>query len=114
MPRTAGGEGFLTELLPGLLTRANTTDLTGTRHLRASDGPLEWFIDLDNCGLATPEQRKSDTSHPRDPIRPTALNHQPLSLESGRDRLPGPSVAMARAQAIGNAHGNDDAETSGP
>ncbi len=58
----AGVEEFLTEFLPGLLTHANPVDLNGTLHLHATDGPLEWFVDLDKSGSATPEHRKGDTA----------------------------------------------------
>jgi uncharacterized protein (TIGR03083 family) len=58
----AGVEEFLTEFLPGLLARAEAIELTGTVHLHATDGPLEWFIDLDNAGSATQEHRKADTA----------------------------------------------------
>jgi uncharacterized protein (TIGR03083 family) len=59
---TAGVDEFLTEFLPGLLARRDTAGFTGTLHLNATDGPLEWFIDLDNAGLATREHRHSDTA----------------------------------------------------
>ena len=45
----AGVGEFLTEFLPGLLTRADPAEPAGTLHLHATDGPLEWFIDLDNA-----------------------------------------------------------------
>jgi uncharacterized protein (TIGR03083 family) len=57
-----GVQEYLTEFLPGLLARANTIDLTGTLHLHATDGPLEWFIDLDTAATATQEHRKGDTA----------------------------------------------------
>ena len=80
---TAGIEEFLTEFLPGLLTRANTVELTGTLHLHATDGPLEWFIDLDNSGLATQEHRKGDTAirGTRSDLLLWLTNRQPPNLE---------------------------------
>lgn len=57
-----GVEEFLTEFLPGLLTRTDTLDLTGTPHLHATDGALEWFLDLDTPGSATQRHRKADTA----------------------------------------------------
>jgi uncharacterized protein (TIGR03083 family) len=57
-----GIEEFLTEFLPGLLARPGTVEVTGTLHLHATDGPLEWFIDLDDTGTATQEHRKADTA----------------------------------------------------
>jgi hypothetical protein len=43
----AGIEEFLTEFLPGLLAGDGVEGLTGTLHLHATDGPSEWWIDLD-------------------------------------------------------------------
>lgn len=62
-----GIEEFLTEFLPGLLTRAagsgsTATGLTGTLHLHATDGATEWFIDLDDPARTAPEHRKADTA----------------------------------------------------
>lgn len=59
---SAGVEEFLTEFLPGLLSRADTSALSGTLHMHATDGQLEWFIDLDHAGSASPEHRKADTA----------------------------------------------------
>jgi hypothetical protein len=58
----AGIEEFITEFLPGLLARAAGEDLKGTLHLHATDGQLEWWIDLDACGAAVPEHAKADTA----------------------------------------------------
>jgi uncharacterized protein (TIGR03083 family) len=43
----AGTEEFLTEFLPGLLGQPEADQPTGTLHLHATDGPSEWWIDLD-------------------------------------------------------------------
>jgi len=58
----AGIEEFITEFLPGLLARATGEELKGTLHLHATDGQLEWWIDLDACGAAVPEHAKADTA----------------------------------------------------
>lgn len=59
----AGVEEFLTEFLPGLLERTGPTNsLTGTLHLHATDGPSEWFVDLDHPEVTTPVHRKADTA----------------------------------------------------
>jgi uncharacterized protein (TIGR03083 family) len=58
----AGIEEFITEFLPGLLTRAVDADLKGTLHLHATDGPVEWWIDLDASGAAMPQHAKADTA----------------------------------------------------
>lgn len=58
----AGIEEYVTEFLPGLLTRTDTVGLSGTVHLHAIDSPLEWTIDLDNSGVAVREHRKATTA----------------------------------------------------
>jgi hypothetical protein len=58
----AGIEEFITEFLPGLLTQAPGADLKGTLHLHATDGPVEWWIDLDASGAAMPQHAKADTA----------------------------------------------------
>jgi hypothetical protein len=58
----AGIEEFITEFLPGLLAKAVDEDLKGTLHLHATDGPVEWWIDLDASGAARPEHAKADTA----------------------------------------------------
>ena len=58
----AGTEEFIIEFLPGLLTRAGTDSLSGTLHLHATDGPTEWWIDLNHDGLARRERAKADTA----------------------------------------------------
>jgi len=58
----AGVEEFVVEFLPGLLDGEGVKGLGGTLHLHATDGPLEWWIDLDNAGAARPEHAKADTA----------------------------------------------------
>jgi uncharacterized protein (TIGR03083 family) len=58
----AGIAEFITEFLPGLLAQAVDADLKGTLHLHATDGPVEWWIDLDAAGAAMPQHAKADTA----------------------------------------------------
>lgn len=62
----AGIEEYVTELLPGVLTRAGADGgerPTGTLHLHATDGDVEWWVDLDDPGAAArPEHAKADTA----------------------------------------------------
>lgn len=58
----AGVEEFVVEFLPGLLDSEAVAGLVGTLHLHATDGPLEWWVDLDNAGAARPEHAKADTA----------------------------------------------------
>jgi uncharacterized protein (TIGR03083 family) len=60
----AGIEEFLTEFLPGLLARPEAGGLAGTLHLHATDGPSEWWVDLDARAGATavPGHAKADTA----------------------------------------------------
>lgn len=60
----AGIEEFLTEFLPRLLAQPELKGLTGTLHLHATDGPSEWFVDLDAGAdaIAIPEHAKADTA----------------------------------------------------
>lgn len=60
----AGIEEFLTEFLPGLLAQPEVDGLTGTLHLHATDGPSEWWVDLDARADATavPGHAKTDTA----------------------------------------------------
>jgi hypothetical protein len=58
----AGIEEFITEFLPGLLAQAASEELQGTLHLHATDGPVEWWIDLDASGAARPQHAKADTA----------------------------------------------------
>ena len=79
----AGVEEFLTEFLPGLLTRTDTVELVGTLHLHASDGPLEWSIDLENSGSAIQEHREADTAirGTRSDLLLWLTNRQPSNLD---------------------------------
>ena len=58
----AGIEEFVTEFLPGLLARAVGVGLKGTLHLHATDGPVEWWMNLDAGGAAMPQHAKADTA----------------------------------------------------
>jgi uncharacterized protein (TIGR03083 family) len=58
----AGIEEFVIEFLPGLLTHVGIETLSGTLHLHATDGPTEWWIDLNHDGLARREHAKADTA----------------------------------------------------
>ena len=60
----AGVEEFLTEFLPGLLAQPEVSGITGTLHLHATDGPSEWWVDLDARADATavPGHAKADTA----------------------------------------------------
>jgi uncharacterized protein (TIGR03083 family) len=59
---TAGIEEFILEFLPGLLGQEGVVGLTGTLHLHATDGPTEWWIDLNARGSARPEHARADTA----------------------------------------------------
>jgi uncharacterized protein (TIGR03083 family) len=58
----AGIEEFVVEFLPGLLAQPAREGIGGTLHLHATDGPVEWHIDLDAGGTATKEHAKADTA----------------------------------------------------
>jgi len=58
----AGIEEFLVEFLPGLLAQEDVDGITGTLHLHALDGPVEWWIDLDDGGKAIRQHAKADTA----------------------------------------------------
>jgi uncharacterized protein (TIGR03083 family) len=58
----AGIEEFLIEFLPGLLTQVGIDTPSGTLHLHATDGPTEWWIDLNDDGSARREHAKADTA----------------------------------------------------
>jgi len=58
----AGIEEFITEFLPGLLAQADDAELKGSLHVHATDGPVEWWIDLDASGAAMPQHAKADTA----------------------------------------------------
>jgi hypothetical protein len=50
----SGIEEFVTEFLPGLLSGEGGEHLTGVLHLRASDAPAEWWIDLNAAASVNP------------------------------------------------------------
>ena len=58
----AGIEEFIIEFLPGLLTHDGIHNLNGTLHLHATDGPSEWWIDLNQSSSARPKHAKADTA----------------------------------------------------
>ncbi|HEY3843936.1 MAG TPA: maleylpyruvate isomerase family mycothiol-dependent enzyme [Acidimicrobiales bacterium] len=58
----AGIEEFVVEFLPGLLAREGVEGLGGTLHLHGSDGPAEWWIDLDTQGSVLPDYPEADTT----------------------------------------------------
>jgi uncharacterized protein (TIGR03083 family) len=60
----AGIQEFLIEFLPGLLAQETVENLTGTLHLHATDGPSEWWIDLDARAdaVAVAGHAKADTA----------------------------------------------------
>jgi hypothetical protein len=60
----AGIEEFLTEFLPGLLAQPEVGSLTGTLHLHATDGPSQWWVDLDASAeaAAVPGHARADTA----------------------------------------------------
>jgi uncharacterized protein (TIGR03083 family) len=59
-----GIEEYLTEFLPGLLAQPEVGGLTGTLHLHATDGPSEWWVDLDARAeaAAVPGHARADTA----------------------------------------------------
>jgi hypothetical protein len=59
---SAGTDEFVIEFLPGLLAKGNVKGVEGTLHLHATDGPTEWWIDLDTEGQALAEHAKADTA----------------------------------------------------
>ncbi|MGH9129834.1 MAG: maleylpyruvate isomerase family mycothiol-dependent enzyme [Acidimicrobiales bacterium] len=59
---TAGIEEFIVEFLPGLLGPEGIEGLNGTLHLHATDGPVEWWIDLGQVESARPVHAKADTA----------------------------------------------------
>ncbi len=58
----AGIEEFVVEFLPGLLTQNGIEGLHGALNLHATDGPVEWWIGLDQGGSARPQHAKADTA----------------------------------------------------
>ena len=59
----AGIEEFVTEFLPGLLAQPDASGLAGTLHLHATDGPSEWWVDLDaRADAAVTGHARADTA----------------------------------------------------
>jgi hypothetical protein len=58
----AGIEEFMVEFLPGMLAREASGELAGTLHLHATDGPAEWWIDLQAGTPAVPGHLRADTA----------------------------------------------------
>jgi uncharacterized protein (TIGR03083 family) len=58
----AGIEEFVVEFLPGLVAQEGVEGLAGTFHLRATDEPEEWWIDLDADGSMLPRHTTADTA----------------------------------------------------
>ena len=59
----AGIEEFVTEFLPGLLAQPDPSGLAGTLHLHATDGPSEWWADLDaRADAAVTGHARADTA----------------------------------------------------
>jgi hypothetical protein len=58
----AGIGEFLIDFLPPLLAVDGLEDMAGTLHLHATDGPVEWLVDLGAGGVAVPEHAKADTA----------------------------------------------------
>ena len=88
------------EFLPGLLAQETTGELSGTLHLHATDGPTEWWIDLEAAAPAVSGHIKADTA-----VRGTRSDlllwltnrRSPESLEVlGREELLGPWTRLRR------------------
>lgn len=58
----AGIEEFMVEFLPALLKADGQEQPTGTLHLHATDGPLDWWLDLSNPNSARPMAAPADTA----------------------------------------------------
>jgi hypothetical protein len=58
----AGIGEYLIYFLPRLLAQDGLEDWTGTLHLHATDGPVEWLVDLGAGGAAVPGHAKADTA----------------------------------------------------
>ena len=97
----AGVEEFVLEFLPGLLTQVGFDTLSGTLHLHGTDGPTEWWIDLNHDGLARREHARPDTAlrGTRSDLLLWLTNRQPPKLS--------PCSGSAESSSIGV---NSDAE----
>ena len=58
----AGIEEFMIEFLPGMLAQETAGGLGGTLHLHATNGPAEWWIDLEAARPAVSGHIKADTA----------------------------------------------------
>jgi hypothetical protein len=58
----AGIEEFIVEFLPGLVAQEGVEGIGGTLCLQATDGPEDWWIDLDCGGQACAEHKQADTT----------------------------------------------------
>lgn len=58
----AGIGEYLVHFLPRLLAQDGLEEWTGTLHLHATDGEVEWLIDLGAGGAAVPGHAKADTA----------------------------------------------------
>ncbi|MBO0692768.1 MAG: maleylpyruvate isomerase N-terminal domain-containing protein [Acidimicrobiaceae bacterium] len=59
---SAGIGEYLIHFLPRLLAQDGLEDWTGTLHLHATDGEVEWLVDLGAGGVAVPGHAKADTA----------------------------------------------------
>src|SRR5260370_5684223 len=58
----AGIEEFMIEFLPGILAQEAIEELSGTLHLHATDGPTEWWIDINTAAPAVSGDVNADTA----------------------------------------------------
>jgi uncharacterized protein (TIGR03083 family) len=89
-----GVEEFMTEFLPGLLSQESTGALGGTLHLHATDGPTEWWADLDAATPGVPGHVKADTA-----IRGTRSD---LLLWLNNRSAPGTVDVLGRQEILGH------------
>ncbi len=89
MVAAAGIEEFLLEFVPGLLAREGDAVQSGTLHFHATDGTVEWWIDVGGGEPAIPQHGKADAAvrGTRSDILLWMMNRGPLgSLELLGDR----------------------------
>jgi hypothetical protein len=55
-------EEFVVEFLPRLVTQNGVENSAGTLHLHATDGPAEWWIDLDAQTSVRLQHAAADTA----------------------------------------------------
>ena len=75
--RRLGIEEFVVEFLPGLVAQDGVENLAGTLHLHATDGPAEWWIDLDAHAPARPQHAEADTAVRASQVGPVVVVDQP-------------------------------------